>query len=68
MTPPLVRVHRHPVLIALDAPAGKVRYSPPPTLFAATRSPYVARWRVVDAAGRISFWPLGDAAEWVVGP
>jgi BppU N-terminal domain len=51
----------------LDAATGRVRYSPPPALFAATRSPYVARWRVVDAAARVSFWPIRDADQWFVG-
>ena len=61
------RVHRHPVLIAQDVPAGKVRYSPPPALFEATRSPYAARWRIVDSAERVSFWPDRAADPWVVG-
>ena len=51
----------------LDAPAGKVRYSPPPALFEATRSPYAARWRIVDSAERVSFWPDRAADPWVVG-
>ena len=51
----------------LDAPTGRVRYSPPPALFDATRSPYVARWRVVDAAARVSFWPNGEADHWLIG-
>jgi BppU N-terminal domain len=55
-------------ITVLDAPTGKIRYSPPASLFDATKSPYVARWRVVDPATQIGFWPTREADQWFVGP
>jgi hypothetical protein len=55
------------VVTVLDALAGKVRYSPPASLFEAARSPYVVRWRVVDLATTIGFWPTREADQWLVG-
>jgi hypothetical protein len=55
------------IITVLDARLGKLRHSPPATLFAAALSPYVGRWRVVDAAATISFWPTRDGDQWFVG-
>jgi hypothetical protein len=55
------------VITILDAPLGKVRYSPPASFFDATLSPYVGHWRVVDTAARVMFWPNREADHWLVG-
>jgi BppU N-terminal domain len=55
------------VITILDAPAGKLRYSPAASLFEATLSPYVARWRVIDPVSQVGFWPNREADQWVVG-
>jgi hypothetical protein len=31
------------------------------------RSPYVERWRVVDTASLVEFWPTREADHWLVG-
>lgn len=51
----------------LDAATGTVRYNPPADAFDIAKSPYVARWRVVDGAGKIGFWPNRSADLWFVG-
>jgi hypothetical protein len=56
------------LITVLDPRAGKIRFSPPASLFDSTRSPYRVRWRVVDAAANISFWPTHEADHWIVGP
>jgi hypothetical protein len=51
----------------LDAPNGKLRFDPTSVTFDAALSPYVGRWRVVDAAGKVGFWPNRELDEWHVG-
>jgi hypothetical protein len=51
----------------LDAPTGKLRFNPASTAFTSALSPYVGRWRVVDAAGKIGFWPNQELDHWIVG-
>jgi len=53
-------------ITVLDAPTGKIRYSPP-ALFDATLSLYVARWHVVDAAAGVMFWPNREGDHRLVG-
>jgi hypothetical protein len=55
------------LITVLDAPTGRVRYSPPALLFDSTLSPYVGRWRVVDVATKVGFWPNREADHWFVG-
>ena len=50
----------------LEATTGKLRYLPEATAFDPAQSPYVGRWRVVDATGKIGFWPNREVDQWIV--
>lgn len=43
-----------------------VRYTPAANDFAASKSPYLARWKVTDGGGFIAFFPDEDPDKWVV--
>jgi len=49
-----------------DAAAGKVRYSPDATDLLSAKQPYRGRWKVTDGAGKIVFFPNGEADLWKV--
>lgn len=51
----------------VDAATGKIRYNPDEADFVAAQGPYVGRWRVVDGAGKIGFWPNREIDQWIVG-
>jgi hypothetical protein len=52
----------------MDAPAGKVRYSPDPTDLLAAETPHVARWQVTDGAGKVVFFPSEAGEVWTILP
>lgn len=53
-------------LALLDAPAGKVRFSPDPADLVATASPLVSRFKVTDGLGKVVFFPSGEPDDWKV--
>jgi uncharacterized phiE125 gp8 family phage protein len=48
--------------------AGLVQYSPDPTDLLASETPHVARWKVTDGAGKVSFFPSEEGEVWFVLP
>jgi hypothetical protein len=52
----------------LDAPAGRVRYTPGPGHLLAARSPYSAVFKVTGADASVGFFPSDGADEWHVYP
>lgn len=46
--------------------SGLVRFSPGAADLTAARSPIKARWKVTDGAGKIGYFPNGDADRWMV--
>lgn len=50
----------------LQAATGKVRYNPGAADFSSAGT-YVGRFRVVDGAGKIGFWPNRGIDQWIVG-
>jgi hypothetical protein len=51
-----------------DAVLGKVRLSPNAADLVAAKSPYNARWKVTDGAGKVVFFPSGTDDVWIVRP
>jgi hypothetical protein len=51
-----------------DAVTGKVRFSPAAADLVASKSPYTARWKVTDGAGKVAFFPSGTDDVWIVRP
>jgi hypothetical protein len=49
-----------------DAPTGKVRYSPDAVDIVAANGPYRARWKVVDGASKVSYFPSGAHDVWKI--
>lgn len=50
-----------------DEAEGKVQLVPASTsVFDATKSPYNARWKIVDAATKVSYVPTGHRDVWEV--
>jgi hypothetical protein len=49
-----------------DAPNGKVTYTPTATGLDPIKSPYKARWKLVDGGGLISYVPTGYRDTWNV--
>ena len=53
----------------LTSTDAKVRYQPSSGDLRASRSPYTARFKVTDGAGKIAFYPQGAAERWdVIAP
>lgn len=50
----------------IDAAAGTVRYAPDATDLTYADNPYRARFKVTDGAGKITFFPSGEADKWTV--
>lgn len=46
--------------------SGLVRYAPVDADFDPDKSPYTYRWRVVDATGKVSFFPNAEAGKVMV--
>jgi hypothetical protein len=42
---------------------GKMQYSPSAGDFVKAGSDYYVRWKVTDGAGKVAFWPGGEAAK-----
>ena len=55
------------VTIVIPA-SGLVRYSPDAGDLLATETPHVARWKVTDGAGKVSFFPSDPGEVWTVQP
>lgn len=51
----------------VDAPTGRVRYTPDPTDLVASETPHVARWKVTDS-GKVYFFPPEGTDVWEVLP
>jgi hypothetical protein len=50
-----------------DSAEGKVQLAPASTtVFDATKSPYVARWKITDGSGKISYVPTGPRDIWEI--
>jgi hypothetical protein len=50
-----------------DSDEGKVQLAPTDaTVFVASRSPYTARWKIVDAGAKISYVPTGHRDIWEI--
>ena len=53
--------------VTVPAPStGSVRFSPGAADLVAANSPYAARWKVTDGAGKIVYFPNGRADVWIV--
>lgn len=50
----------------LASSTGGVRYTPSSSDFLAANSPYRARFKVTDGAGRIVYFPNGEPQTWLV--
>jgi hypothetical protein len=50
----------------VDAPTGKVRYSADSGDLVAANGPYRARWKVVDGASKVSYFPSGEHDVWKI--
>jgi hypothetical protein len=46
---------------------GKVRVNLDADDVVYARSPYTARWKITDGAGKINYFPTADADTWIVG-
>lgn len=50
-----------------DSTNGKVSLTPTDTnVFVSSKSPYTARWKITDAAGKISYVPTGSRDIWEI--
>jgi hypothetical protein len=51
----------------IDEDEGKVQLTPASTsVFDATKSPYTARWKIVDGSTKISYVPTGHRDIWEI--
>jgi hypothetical protein len=51
----------------IDADEGKVQLTPTnASVFVAANSPYTARWKIVDAATKVSYVPTGPRDIWEI--
>lgn len=50
----------------VSAVLGQVRFSPAAADLTKARSPIKGRFKVTDGAGKITYFPNGDADRWVV--
>lgn len=53
-------------ITVFDAANGKVRYIPDAADLDDAKSPYTARWKVTDGAGKIVFFPNGVSDVYLV--
>lgn len=54
------------VVSVVNAATGMVRYSPATDEILFAKQPYSARWKVMDAAGKVAFFPTGEPIHWLV--